>query len=133
MEKLRARRAELVAISVDPPETSKALMAKLGVTFPLLSDVDRSTIRAYGVEDEENRIAWPAIFIVAPDGTIRWRDLAETYKERPTSEVILQALAELVSERGQEERSARCDSPAALGSHTRQQLPQLSSRSVLEQ
>ena len=68
-------------------------MAKLGVTFPLLSDVDRSTIRAYGVEDEENRIAWPAIFIVAPDGMIRWRDLAETYKERPTSEVILQALA----------------------------------------
>jgi glutaredoxin-dependent peroxiredoxin len=85
-------RAELSAISVDTPEKSNQLAVKLGITFPLLSDVNRSAIRAYGVEDAENGIAWPAIFIVAPDGTIRWRSLAETYKERPTSEVILDAL-----------------------------------------
>ena len=90
---MRARRAELIAISVDPPEKSSQLAAKLGIDFPLLADLDRSTIRTYGVEDAENGVAWPAIFIVAPDGSIRWRSLAETYKERPTSEVILDALA----------------------------------------
>ncbi len=82
----------MVAISVDPPETSKELAARLGVTFPLLSDQELATIRAFGVEDAENSIAWPAIFIVAPDGTVRWRSLAETYKERPTSEVVLEGL-----------------------------------------
>jgi peroxiredoxin len=92
LEKLNARRAQLVAVSVDPPEKSKELAAKLGVTFPLLSDRDRSTIRIYGVEDVENSIAWPAIFLVSPDGTVRWRSLAETYKERPTSEVIVDAM-----------------------------------------
>jgi peroxiredoxin len=92
VEKLKARRAELVAISVDELEKSDQLVAKLGITFPLLSDGDRSTVRSYGVEDAENGIAWPAIFIVAQDGTIRWRSLADTYKERPTSEVILEAL-----------------------------------------
>jgi peroxiredoxin len=92
LDKLKAR-AELVAVSVDPPEKSKELAAKLGITFPLLSDRDRSTIRAYGVEDSENSIAWPSIFLVAQDRTIRWRSLAETYKERPTPEVIVEALA----------------------------------------
>ena len=49
-------------------------------------------IRAYGVEDQENGIAWPAIFIVGRDGKVRWRSLAETFKVRPTSEVVLEAL-----------------------------------------
>ena len=77
---------------MDPADRSKALAENLGVTFPLLSDPERKVIRAYGVEDQENGIAWPAIFIVARDGNVRWRSLAETYKVRPTSEVVLQAL-----------------------------------------
>ena len=81
-----------MAISADPPEKSKELAGKLGVTFPLLTDSAVSTIRSYGVEDAENGTAWPAIFIVARDGTIRWRSLAETYKNRPVSEQILDAL-----------------------------------------
>jgi peroxiredoxin len=44
------------------------------------------------VEDQENEIAWPAIFIVGRDGRVRWRSLAETFKVRPTSEVVLEAL-----------------------------------------
>ena len=79
---------------MDSPEKSKELAAKLGITFPLLSDRDRSKIRTYGVEDPENSIAWPAIFLVSQGGTVRWRSLAETYKERPTSEVIVEALTE---------------------------------------
>ncbi len=81
-----------MAICVDPLDRSKALAEKLGVKYPLLSDPKREVIGGYGVEDEENGIAWPAIFIVGRDGTVRWRSLAETFKERPTSEVVLQAL-----------------------------------------
>jgi peroxiredoxin len=85
---------------VDAPDRSKALAQKLGVTFPLASDPKRDVIRAYGVEDQENGIAWPAIFIVGRDGTVRWRSLAETFKERPTSDVVLQALDRVRGKKG---------------------------------
>jgi peroxiredoxin len=81
-----------VAISVDPPATSADLAKKLGITFPLLSDTSRATIRAFGVEDGENGISWPAIFIVDKKGKIDWRSLAQTYKIRAMSEQILAAL-----------------------------------------
>lgn len=77
---------------MDPLDRSKALAERLGVRFPLLSDPKREVIRAYGVEDPENGIAWPAIFIVGRDGRVRWRSLAETYKVRPASEAVLEAL-----------------------------------------
>lgn len=50
-------------------------------------------VRAYGVDDEDNGIAWPAIFIVGTDGRVKWRSLAETYTVRPAAEIVLEALA----------------------------------------
>ena len=52
----------------------------------------RKTTRAYGVEDAENSVAWPAIFVIAPDGKIAWRSLAQTYKVRAGVDEILKAL-----------------------------------------
>ncbi len=65
---------------------------ELGIVFPILSDPDLSVIRRYGVEDEQNGIAWPAIFIVDRDGRVAWRSLTAIYKVRPASDVVLQAL-----------------------------------------
>lgn len=79
-------------MSVDPPASSVELSRKLQLTFPLLSDVDRSVTRRYGVEDAENEIAWPAIFLIRPDGTVAWRSLAETYKVRALPAQIFEAL-----------------------------------------
>ncbi len=56
--------------------------------------MDLRVIRAYGVEDAENRIAWPVIFIVGKDGHVKWRSLAETYPVRPAPEIVLEALAQ---------------------------------------
>jgi len=81
-----------VAISVDSPATPAELAKKLGVTFPLLSDESRATIRAFGVQDLENDISWPAIFIVDKTGKILWRSLAQTYKIRAMPKQILEAL-----------------------------------------
>lgn len=62
------------------------------MTFPLLSDEGRATIRAFGVEDAENGISWPAIFIVDKNRKIVWRSLAQTYKVRAMAGQILDAL-----------------------------------------
>ena len=82
----------MISVWVEPAEKSKALSAKLGLTFPLGCDTSLDVIRAYGVEDAENGIAWPAIFIIAPDGTVRWRSLTENYTVRPAAQVVLEAL-----------------------------------------
>lgn len=92
MEAFRSHGAELVAVSVDPPATSAELAKKLGVTFPLLSDESRATIRAFGVEDVENGISWPAIFVIDKQGRIVWRSLTQTYKVRAMPGQILESL-----------------------------------------
>jgi peroxiredoxin len=92
LDKFHSRGASVIAVSVDSPSDSAALAAERRLAFPLLSDRGLSTIRAYGVEDAENGIAWPAIFIVGRDGRITWRSLSETYKVRAKSEEILRAL-----------------------------------------
>jgi peroxiredoxin len=92
---MKARGAELVAISVDSPARCGALAKKLGLEFPVLSDPDLAVIRGWGVADEENGIAWPAVYVVSRDGRIAWRSLAETYPKRPASEEIIAALEAL--------------------------------------
>lgn len=82
----------LVAISVDTVEESKPLVTSLGLGFPLLSDPDLAVAKAYGVVDEDNGIAWPAVFIVTPAARVAWRSLSDTYKLRPTAADILKAL-----------------------------------------
>jgi peroxiredoxin len=93
-ETFQARQVTLAAISVDPPDVSAKLAEKLGLRFPLLSDPDRAVIRAWGVEDAENGIAWPAIYVVDRDGKVRWRSLSEDYKIRAAAGEVLAAAAE---------------------------------------
>ena len=62
------------------------------MTFPVLSDEQRAATRAYGVEDAENRISWPSLFVVGRDGNVSWRSIAHTYKVRAAPAQILQSL-----------------------------------------
>jgi peroxiredoxin len=79
-------------VSVDTAEESKPLIARLGLTLPVLSDPDRTVAKAYGVSDVENQTAWPAIFVLDSSGRVAWRSLSETYKLRPGVEAILEAV-----------------------------------------
>lgn len=89
MEEFERRQASLVAIAVDSPERARALAEGLHLTFPLLADPTLGVIRSFGVEDVENGIAWPAVFVIGRDAKIVWRAAAETYKRRPTVDEIL--------------------------------------------
>lgn len=82
----------LVAIAVDEPATSKVLAERLHLTFPLVSDVGGAAIKAFGVFDDETEIAWPSIFVVAADGTVVKRWLADTFRERIATADVLKGL-----------------------------------------
>ena len=97
MTEINAAGAEVIAVSVDTIEESARLASGLGLEFPLLSDVEREVINAWGVVHEGGKsgggaIARPATFLVEPDGTISWRSVTENYRVRVRPEHVLEAL-----------------------------------------
>jgi len=86
------RGASLVAISVDPVETSAALAERLDVGFPLLTDADMATIRAYDVEHEGEDFARPATYVIDAEGEVAWVWVGERAGDRPALEDILAAI-----------------------------------------
>ncbi|MBV1858836.1 MAG: redoxin domain-containing protein [Nannocystaceae bacterium] len=90
--KFAAYNATLAAIVVDTTETNDALAKRLGVTFPILSDADLSTVRAYGVEHVGKDIALPATVVVNVDGTVRWVYVGDRPADRPLLPDVLRVL-----------------------------------------
>jgi len=85
-----------VAISVDSPEQSKQLAQQVGYTFPLLSDQKRETITRYdlvhkGAGEHGDDISRPAEFLIDSSGTVRWREITDSYLKRPTPAQMLDA------------------------------------------
>lgn len=85
---LAQRGAQVIAVSADPLDETRALARRLGLTFPLLSDPERAVIRRYGVEDAANEIAWPAVFLLARgaagEPVVRFREVSDDYRDRPS-------------------------------------------------
>ena len=87
----------MVAVSVDTIEENARLAERLGLEFPILSDVQGNAIRVWGVVHENAKpgggaIARPAVFLVEQDGTISWRRLTDDYRVRVRPEEILGVL-----------------------------------------
>jgi peroxiredoxin len=87
----------VVGLSYDAPATSAAAGAKLGLTFPLLSDPGSKVIDAFGIRNAEAKgkaagVAHPVVFIVDGKGVIRAKLARDGYKERPESAEIIAAV-----------------------------------------
>jgi hypothetical protein len=88
----------IVGISIDSPEQNAAMVEKLGLPFPLLSDPDRSqAIVPYGVADpkDDRNIALPTVVLVAPGGEEQARFSARDFADRPPEDDVLAALGSL--------------------------------------
>jgi peroxiredoxin len=94
-QRVKAAGAEVLAISVDSPEKSSKLAAKLEVPFPMLSDPGHKVIDTYGILDPGGEISRAAVFIVDSKGVVRWSYIADDYKVRPLDETLLAELARI--------------------------------------
>jgi mycoredoxin-dependent peroxiredoxin len=56
--------------------------------FPLLSDIHRSAIRAYGVFDEDRNVAYRSTFVIDRDGALRWGQVGERQMVRDGAEIL---------------------------------------------
>ena len=88
----------MLAISVDPPDTSKKLRQDRGYTFTFLSDPKAEVIRRYDVLHPgggpgEAEIARPAEFVIDPGGVVRWVNLTESILVRARPEQVLAAVS----------------------------------------
>ena len=83
----------MAGISVDPVANNAAMVEKLLLRFPLLSDPDGRVIKEWGVwSDDDGGIARPAIFAVRSDGSIGWRYVGVDYADRPTDDELFNSL-----------------------------------------
>ena len=87
----------MLAISVDTNEESALLAKRLGLEFPILSDVQEEAIRTWGLVHENGKpgggaISRPAIFLVEADGIISWRQLTDDYRVRARAGDLLEVL-----------------------------------------
>ena len=62
-------------------------VAGLGIKYPVVTDQNYSTWKAYGVE------AWPTLFLLDKQGRVRWTHVGEGYYDE-TEELIKKLLAE---------------------------------------
>ena len=90
------RGATIAAIVIDPPEQNAAMVEKLALPFPILSDADgERAIKPLGVWDAEGKMATPAIIVLAPDGREVYRYAGVDFMDRPNDDEILEALSSL--------------------------------------
>jgi peroxiredoxin len=91
--------AKVFGISVDTFFTLKAYHDQQQLTFPLLSDFNKQTIRDYGVFNEDmiglKGIAKRAVFVIDGDGIVRHREVLEDARNEPDYSRVFAALADM--------------------------------------
>jgi peroxiredoxin len=82
----------VAAVVVDAIDKNAAMIDKLLLPFPILSDPEARVIKAWGVYNEPEEIAEPAIFLVHSDLGIGHSYIGRDYADRPTDEELFAAV-----------------------------------------
>ena len=98
MAQLGKANAQVFGISVDTFFTLKAFQEQQKLTFPLLSDFNKTAIRDYGVFNEDmiglQGIAKRATFVIDKDGAVTHAEVLEDARHEPNYEAVFKALGQ---------------------------------------
>lgn len=92
------RGGRVYGLSADSAPQNTAVMEKLALPFPILSDEDRkAAIEPLGFADEKDprQISRPGVVIIDPEGEIAHRSEGRDYADRPNEDQLLEHLGEL--------------------------------------
>ena len=78
----------ILGISGDSPFCHTAGQKAHPLPVPLLSDVHRAVIAAYGVHDVDRNVAYRSTFVVDRDGILRWGQAGDRQMVRDGREVL---------------------------------------------
>ena len=89
-EAIRKAGANIVAISVDPPETAEPMRSELHLPFAILCDTDHRVVRDWGIYNSGERggIAKPSVFLIDRDRVVRYVSLDSITTRVPASEIL---------------------------------------------
>ena len=106
---IRALGGSIFGISVESDRAHRAYGEHLRLDFPLLSDFNRVVVQKYGIAyDEANArdgkwgMSKRSVFVIAPDGTIRYKWVTEDAAIAPSVEQVLDCLREIRAAAGRE-------------------------------
>jgi peroxiredoxin Q/BCP len=96
LKSIEAAGIQLVGISYDSPEDLERFSEREKIAFPLLSDPESKTIDDYHIRNEAAKgravgVPNPGTFILDPQGVIRAKLFLEGYRERHTTEALIEA------------------------------------------
>ena len=94
MVSLESSGARVLGISVDSPFSNAAFAEANGITFPLLSDVHREAVEAYGVTLGDfvipgYTVAQRSVFVVETDGSIGYAWVADNPGLEPDYDAVM--------------------------------------------
>lgn len=92
--------SEVVAISVDSPFTLERFKKDQQLNFPLLSDFNKDTSRAYGSLYQDfvmgmKGVSKRSAFVIDKDGVIRYAEVLDNAGEMPNFEAVKETLNNL--------------------------------------
>ena len=90
IEDFKKENAEVLAVSVDSEHSHKAwINSSLGkVNFPMAADMTKQVSRDYGVLLEEDGVALRGLFIIDPEGIVRYSVIHDLNVGRSVDETI---------------------------------------------
>ncbi len=90
---IQALGGELLVISVEPQEQSRAGKEELGLTFPILADEAHAVSESYKVYNLlGDNLAAPAVFVIDREGRISWRYVGRDVADRPAARTVVSQL-----------------------------------------
>ena len=106
LKKIEDAGVKVVGVSYDSVEVLKAFADKQKITFPLLSDPGSKTIIDYALKNKEmagksmgkidlDGIPYPGTILVSSDGIVRAKLFVDGYRERHSTDELIQAAEQL--------------------------------------
>jgi alkyl hydroperoxide reductase subunit AhpC len=96
MEEFRKRGLNVAAVSYDSPQVLSNFATRRNIRFPLLSDAESRTIRAFGILNESIQkdsfvygVPYPGTYVLDASGVVTAKYFEEEYAERVTASDIL--------------------------------------------
>ena len=92
--KFEANDTQVFGLSIDSPFANAEFAKQIGVTFPILSDIKHTTLKDYGIYNEEGGYGNRATFVIDPLGVVRHASITDQNVGRSPDETlrVLQAL-----------------------------------------
>lgn len=84
-----AEKCAILGVSVDGVDSHRSWAAELGgLEYPLLSDIDRTMSRTYGVLDERENVSLRATFIISSSAVISYQVVSHVNVGRSVEETL---------------------------------------------